>query len=76
MSDVIKKQKKDANISSLRGQPERETNDRIKRLNIARGSITDRLNIKQRVDGGEDQFSVSEDELIESMKEEKKTAEN
>ncbi len=67
---MIKKQRKETTQNS-RGQPERESNDRIKRLNIARGSITDRLNIKQRNDADEP-FSVSEDEFVETAKEETK----
>jgi len=68
VSDVIRKQKKEA-VSSLRGQPERENGDRIKRLNITRSQITDRINGKPKNDADEP-FSVSEDEFVEETKEE------
>ena len=58
-----------------RGEPQRENNDRIKRLKIARGSFTDRLNIKKRNEG-EEPFSMSEDEFVESAKEEEKDENN
>ncbi len=56
----------------MKGQPERESNERIKRLNIAKNSIADRLNLKQRHEEMEQHYTVSEDESIGNIKEETK----